>query len=153
MRPRLLPAGYPAPAKSLRRFHDWTFETGIGVLARAFINAQTLEGPLLTQTGHMTGLAIGADRQSRSKQEQDPDTCINQHKVFAGEICALSADRFALIVSPRGRIHDWKSSQGEPDVVVVGAGIMSARSHYHIDVSAIAAKQSAMLKKTGRCSI
>ena len=42
---------------------------------------------------------------------------------------------------------------GEPDVVVVGAGIMSARSHYHIDVSAIAAKQSAMLKKTGRRSI
>jgi hypothetical protein len=39
---------------------------------------------------------------------------------------------------------------GEPDVVVVGAGIMSARSHYHIDVSAIAAKQSAVLKKTGR---
>jgi hypothetical protein len=38
---------------------------------------------------------------------------------------------------------------GEPDVVLVG--IMS-RSHYHIDVSAIAAKQSAMLKKTGRHS-
>jgi hypothetical protein len=42
---------------------------------------------------------------------------------------------------------------GEPDVVVVGADIMSARAHYHIDVSAIAAKQSAMLKKTGRRSI
>ena len=38
---------------------------------------------------------------------------------------------------------------GEPDVVVVGAGIMSARSHYHIDVSAIAAKQSAMLSTGG----
>jgi hypothetical protein len=46
----------------------------------------------MTQTGHMTGLAIGADRQSRSKQQQDPDTRINQQEVFTGEICALSVD-------------------------------------------------------------
>jgi hypothetical protein len=81
------------------------------------------------------------------------DTRINQHKAFAGESVHCRLIGSPWLSRREAEFMIGNPATGEPDVVVVGAGIMRARSHYHIDVSAIAAKQPAMLKKTGRRSI